>query len=721
MKKKLAGIILVIIGVSMIGISLSPIIEAAYIPPVTTTSVPNGYFTVTRHYDILMPISLGSSHYVTVKYLTGPYSSAFFYVEGDGVAYTSCPVIQRGGSGSISIRATTDRSYSGKKVRWKVTMTLGPTVQETASFYVYFKSDKYTLTTSVSPSGSGTVSPSYGTYNAGSSVAVTATPSSGYKFDYWTDDASGSTNPITITMNSNKSITANFSKISIQDYTLSVSAASGEGTVSGGGQYQSGTSAEIFATPAKDYEFDHWGGDASGTTNPTTVVMDRNKTVYAYFEYVEPEPPYYSLYVAVSPPGAGTVTPSSGEYIAGTGATIWAKANDGYEFAYWTGDASGMSNPVTITMNSNKSVTAIFNEVIVNKPPTAFFSYSPAGPLVDQTVSFIDQSSDVDGTIVSRYWIFGSGASPYTSSARNPTCVYSTAGTKTVRLTVTDDDGDSDEITKTLTITKPSVPTYTLSTSVEPWGSGSVNVSPLQSSYEEGTMVVLAASPASGYEFDRWSGDASGMAGSILITMNSNKHVTANFVEIPTEETYTLTTEVVKGNGNISPSTGTYTAGEEVEMSAIAAEGYSFRSWGGNLSGSENPATLVMNSDKHVTAEFDEILPEYMTLDMSASPTKGGSVTITEEVLPMGPAAFPRGTEVTLEAFPNEGWKFDYWSGDATGQEKAVTLLMDSDKSVTAHFVETVPLDGLARTNWFLVAMGAAMAVGGLVLIRKED
>lgn len=717
MKKKPVGIILAIIGVLMISIGLSPAIEAASI---TITSVPYGYFTVTRYSGLTVPISLGSTHSVTVKYVTGPYSSSWFYVEGDGVVYTSCPVIQRGGSGSISIRATNNSSYAGKTVRWTVVGVETAYSRETASFNVCFKSDKYTLTTSVSPSGSGTVSPSSGTYNSGSSVKLTATPSSGYKFDYWTDDASGTSNPITITMNSNKSVTANFSKIPIQYYTLSVSVASGEGTVSGAGQYQSGTSAEIFATPAKDYEFDHWGGDASGSANPTTVVMSRNKTVYAYFEYSPTEPPYYTLYVSVSPPGAGTVTPSSGEYVAGTGATIRATPNTGYEFAYWTGDASGSANPVTITMNSNKSVTAIFNEVIVNKPPTAFFSYYPAGPLVDQTVSFIDQSSDVDGTIVSWYWIFGSGASPYTSSARNPTCVYSTSGTKTVRLTVTDDDGDSDETTKTLTITKPSVPTYTLSTSVEPWGSGSVNISPLQSSYEEGTMVVLAASPASGYEFDRWSGDASGMAGSILITMNSNKHVTANFVEIPMEETYTLTTGVVRGNGSISPSTGTYVAGEEVEISAIAAEGYSFHSWGGDLSGSENPATLVMNSDKHVTAEFDEILPEYVTLDMRASPTKGGSVTITGEVLPMGPAAFPQGTEVTIEAFPNEGWEFDYWSGDATGQEKAVTLLMDSDKSVTAHFVETVPLDGLARTNWFLVAMGAAMAVGGVVLIRKD-
>ena len=72
---------------------------------------------------------------------------------------------------------------------------------------------EYTLTTSVDPSGSGyvTLNPSGGTYAAGTQVTITAHPYSGYGFDFWSGDASGTSTSVTITiMESNKSVTAHF-------------------------------------------------------------------------------------------------------------------------------------------------------------------------------------------------------------------------------------------------------------------------------------------------------------------------------------------------------------------------------------------------------------------------------------------------------------------------------------------------------------------------------
>jgi PKD repeat protein len=72
---------------------------------------------------------------------------------------------------------------------------------------------QYTLTTNVVGNGSIGLSPSGGTYCAGTVVTLTATPDSGWQFDNWSGDLGGSTNPTTITMTSNKSVTANFSVI----------------------------------------------------------------------------------------------------------------------------------------------------------------------------------------------------------------------------------------------------------------------------------------------------------------------------------------------------------------------------------------------------------------------------------------------------------------------------------------------------------------------------
>ena len=70
---------------------------------------------------------------------------------------------------------------------------------------------------------------------------------------------------------------------------------------------------------------------------------------------------------------------------------------------------------------------------------------------------------------------------------------------------------------------------YTLSTIVSPSETGSV--SPSGGEYESGDQVTLTASPASGYTFDHWSGDASDTSPTIVITMDSDKDITAYFEE----------------------------------------------------------------------------------------------------------------------------------------------------------------------------------------------
>ncbi len=74
----------------------------------------------------------------------------------------------------------------------------------------------YTLTTAVSPSGGGTVSVytpsncSGSGYTIGTVVTIHATANPDYSFDHWSGGTSGSTNTVMVTMNGNKTVTANF-------------------------------------------------------------------------------------------------------------------------------------------------------------------------------------------------------------------------------------------------------------------------------------------------------------------------------------------------------------------------------------------------------------------------------------------------------------------------------------------------------------------------------
>ncbi len=78
--------------------------------------------------------------------------------------------------------------------------------------------------------------------------------------------------------------------------------------------------------------------------------------------------PTYTLSVSVYPPEAGSVSPSGGEYESGLQITLTATPASGYTFDYWALAASGSSNTVTITMNSDKTIGAYFK--VVEPEPT---------------------------------------------------------------------------------------------------------------------------------------------------------------------------------------------------------------------------------------------------------------------------------------------------------------------------------------------------------------
>jgi len=71
------------------------------------------------------------------------------------------------------------------------------------------------------------------------------------------------------------------------------------------------------------------------------------------------------------------------------------------------------------------------------------------------------------------------------------------------------------------------------------------------------------------------------------------------------------------------------------------------------------------------------------TLSVSVSPSGAGSVSPSS-------GEYESGVQVTLTASPASGYTFDYWSGSASGTTSTITIIMDSDKSLTAHF-ETIP------------------------------
>jgi surface protein len=145
---------------------------------------------------------------------------------------------------------------------------------------------QYSLTLSASPTEGGTATSNEPVYDEGSTATITATANPEWVFVRWEGDYGGTTNPATVSMNTDKNIVALFEK---KSYALTVNT-SGEGTVdeqiiqAKSTDYESGTVVELTANPAVDWEFVRWEGAITGTTNPAQIIIDEPKQVTAIFE-----------------------------------------------------------------------------------------------------------------------------------------------------------------------------------------------------------------------------------------------------------------------------------------------------------------------------------------------------------------------------------------------------------------------------------------------------
>jgi hypothetical protein len=116
----------------------------------------------------------------------------------------------------------------------------------------------------------------------------------------------------------------------------------------------------LTAIAASGYVFDSWSGSMAGTLPTITLTMDSDKSLIASFEAVTAVT--HNLTISIK--GQGDIYPSEGiyEYDSGTQVTISVSPISGWEFDHWSGDATGTSHSIVITMNSDKNVTAYFED-----------------------------------------------------------------------------------------------------------------------------------------------------------------------------------------------------------------------------------------------------------------------------------------------------------------------------------------------------------------------
>ena len=158
--------------------------------------------------------------------------------------------------------------------------------------------------------------------------------------------------------------------------------------------------------------------------------------------------------------------------------------------------------------------------------------------------------------------------------------------------------------------------------------------------------------------------------------------------------------------GTVSPSIGQYEAGETVLITATPSAEYVLENWL-NADGSSNTTSVVMDSDKTVTANF---VKKKYALNIEIE----GEGTVTEKVIKAGVSTdYNSGTIVELTAMPSSEWLFVEWKGDVTGTENPTQITIDKAKTVKAVFIKkqyvlTVEVEGEGTVTEKVIKVGAA-------------
>lgn len=269
--------------------------------------------------------------------------------------------------------------------------------------------------------------------------------------------------------------------------------------------------------------------------------------------------------------------------------------------------------------------------------------------------------------------------------------------------------------------------TYTLTTSVD--GTGGTIAPAGETICAEGDVVMITTSPDENFFAKTWTVDgqidtAADLQDSYLITMDADHTVSVAFIDVTTSESYTLTTEVISGQGTLTPvATKKYPAGAKVILTAIPENGYRLvadeNAWDGTDDDASRALTNVvtMDRDRDVTVAF-EIIPEMYQLTCIVASELGGTLD------PAGLTVHEDGDVVTITATPDAGYAIASWSG--TGSDDVLnttkTVVMTQNRFVTVTFVRMYTLTTeVASGKGTLTPLGEqSLAVGTIVKLMAK-
>jgi len=283
-------------------------------------------------------------------------------------------------------------------------------------------------------------------------------------------------------------------------------------------EYTFGTLVELVAEPDFGWEFVRWEGDVEDTDSPNIqILIDSDKNVKAVFQRSD-----FSLSLVVE--GEGRVdqeilqAAKTTEYTFETEVRLTATPETGWEFVEWRGDAEGTEQQITVTIDEDKNIEAIFKRQDFQLTVLVDGQGSVSQEVISQAkTNTFASSTEVQLTATpDNGWVFSNWAGD--ASGSQDVIFVSMDGDKNI-------EANFENITHRL--------------SIQVSGQGSVSEQAILGGngvYPFGTNVQLTAVPKQGWVFAGWSGATSSKFNPVNVEMNQDKTVTVNFIPVPPQK-----------------------------------------------------------------------------------------------------------------------------------------------------------------------------------------
>ncbi len=495
--------------------------------------------------------------------------------------------------------------------------------------------DTYTLNISINGNGSITKNPDKEEYEQDEVVEITAVPATGWIFDGWSEGASGSSNPISIVMDSPKNITANFQLLQGEPEPYVVQSASG-------------TNAAFSQPPT--------AGNLLVAILAHRQDPKNNPDIPAGFTLRE---------------DIQFMTNNSNRH----GVLVCDKISDGTETSFnlnfgTTSDLGGIviefdiQDAIFFEANANTTGNEIISSFTENVPKPSAQYLSVAAAVSRYADGLTNWNNEFVSPLATQDQM-GAATRLDTQNDKPGTVTVQNSGEQGAIIaatwTIGYEEGEDPE------------ESFLINTSVS--GSGSIALNPNKAEYAENETVQVTATPDAGWEFSNWSGDLSGNTNPTSIITDSDKNITASF----SIQSFSITASASPVAGGTISGAGNYNFGQTVTLVASPAIGYHFVNWteSGTVVSADTNYSFSATASKNFTANFE--LNSH-TISLSGNPPDGNTLT--------GDGVYDYGQTANINALPEQGYTFVDWTenGNVVSTQPNYSFTVTADRSLTANF-----------------------------------